>query len=244
MWSEQQIEYHKRAAKLLTKIKDLVFAYIRKNRSISEYDVQQFILRQFKKYNLISDSYAPIVAFAENTAFVHYYPKKRSKILEPESLILLDIWARLKIRNAPFADITWMAYYGSSIPAKIQKVFKTVIRAKEKSLNHIEKQLAKEIMPTGRELDKLVIKIIADSGYDKNFLHHTGHSLGIIKDHGTYPGISIKNKEKIHKNLGYTIEPGIYLPGDFGVRSEIDFYVSVNNKLIVTTNSQKNISII
>ncbi len=244
MWSKQQIIYHQKAAKLLIKIKDLTLKYIQKNKNISEHGVQQFILKQFDKYNLIMDNYKPIVAFGENTAFMHYFPKKKSKVLQPENLILLDIWARLKIRNAPFADITWMAYYGEYVPTKIQRVFKIVIRAKEKSLSYVGKQLLEGVMPTGREIDMVMEKVVTDSGFFQNILHRTGHSLGVTNDHGREPGISIKNKQRIHKNLGYTIEPGIYLPGDFGVRSEIDFYVSSDDKLIVTTDSQKEITII
>jgi Xaa-Pro aminopeptidase len=244
MWTQQQIQYHKKASKLLIKIKDSALEHISENKNISEYEVRNFILKQFDKYNLITEKDKPIVAFAENTAFMHYFPKQKSKKLAPETLILIDIWAKLKIKDAPFADITWMAYYGKKFPARMKKVFDTVIKAKNKCLKHIESRLADGIMPTGHDVENVANQVIINSGFGKNILHSTGHSLGTVNDHGTHPGITKKNEERIYKNLGYTIEPGIYLEGKFGVRSEIDFYISSGNKLILTTDSQQEITMI
>ena len=246
MWTKDQIKYHRQAASLLVKIKDFTLEQIRQNKNISEYEVQRFVLEQFSRHNLIIDKKHPhpIVAFAENTAFMHFFPKKKSKRLKPNMLILIDIWAKLKIKEAPFADITWMAYHGKKVPVKIQKTFQSVIRAKNKSLAYIERQLTGGVMPRGYKIDEIANKAIIKVGHGKNILHSTGHSLGIDDDHGSYPGLTWKNKEAIRKNLGYTIEPGIYLKGKFGIRSEIDFYVSNGNKLIVTTESQQEITLI
>ena len=130
MWIEEQITAHKTAAGLLVKIKDLTFDYIKKNTAISEYEVQQFILNKFREFNLVSDKDPPIVAFNENSAFPHYCPKQSSKILTEDSLILIDLWAKLKNGKNPFADITWVAYHGK-IPEKVQYVFKIVIEARQ-----------------------------------------------------------------------------------------------------------------
>ena len=62
MWSQQQINYHKIAAKRLIHIKDLTFVYIRNHKTTSEYEVQQYILKMFNKFNLRSDKYPPIVS--------------------------------------------------------------------------------------------------------------------------------------------------------------------------------------
>jgi Xaa-Pro aminopeptidase len=78
MWSKKQIQQHIQASKLLIKIKDEVFALIKKSDSISEYEVQQFIRKKYKEYGMKSDKWPPIVAFRENTANIHYFPKKRS----------------------------------------------------------------------------------------------------------------------------------------------------------------------
>jgi Xaa-Pro dipeptidase len=244
MWTKQQIEYHKKAAKLLIKIKDLTFKHIQSNRSVSEYEIQKFILGEFRKYNLESDKDPPIVAFNEDSATPEFYPKKQSKRLQNNSLILIDLWAKLKIKKAPFADITWIAFYGK-IPAEIQKTFDVVVAARDESLNYIKTQLKNNRIPVGKDVEDVAFEIIKKSGLGKNILHSLGHSIGIRQDHGPKPNwIYHKNKRRLSRNLAYTIEPGIYIKNKFGIRSEIDFYISDNNELVVTTIPQKEIVIL
>jgi Xaa-Pro aminopeptidase len=65
-----------------------------------------------------------IVAAGKHTSEVHYYPaQKNFKIIKKNGLIMLDIWARLKGNNSPFADITWMGYAGKNAPKDILKTF-------------------------------------------------------------------------------------------------------------------------
>jgi Xaa-Pro dipeptidase len=245
MWSKTQIEYHKQAAKLLIKIKNLAFEYIKKTKLCSEYDIQQFIFTQFDKFNLETDKYPPIISFGINSSIPEFYPKKKSRTITKNTIIMIDLWAKLKKENAPFADITWMAFYGNKVPLKIKKVFDVVIKARDESLRYIKVELKNNKIPTGKDIEKVAIDIIKKAGFEKNKLHELGHSIGIKQDHGPKPNwIYKQNKSKLIKNLGYTIEPGIYIPKQFGIRSEIDFYISTNNKLIVTTNLQKEIQIL
>lgn len=242
MWSKQEIEDHKNAACLLIKIKDLTFNHIKKNPLISEYDIQQFILKKFNEFKLQTDKDPPIVAFNENSAIPEFYPKKKSKIIRENTFILIDLWGKLKKEKAPFADITWTAYYGKKIPTKILEVFKIVIGARNIALDYIKNQLKEKKIPTGKKIDDLVCNIIANAGYKQYILHETGHSLGFIQDHGPKPNwLYQNNKKKLHRNLGYTIEPGIYLKNKFGVRSEINFYISDKNEVIATTDLQNKI---
>lgn len=241
MWSQQKIKNHFAACELLDKIKDSAFDFIRKHKNTTEYEVQQFILEEFKKNNLlvIRPHTDVIVAFNESAASPHYYPKKESKKLKENTLILIDIWARLKQKNSPFSDITWMAYYGKEIPEEIREVWNIIKDARDFSIKFIEEQLKQRRFPTGKEIDDIARKIISDAGYKDNILHTTGHSIGLHSPHGTQKGLSQKNPNPIVKNLGYTIEPGIYLKNKLGVRSEIDFYINDNMDLIITTPIQK-----
>ena len=242
MWTKQQVEHHKEAARLLIKIKDLTFEHIQKNKSISEYEVQQFIVEKFHTYNLKTDKYPPIVAFNKNSATPEFYPKKVSDRLYNNTFILVDLWARLNVENAPFADITWVAFYGKNVPPEIQKVFDIVTGVRDDVLLYIKNQLKDDRIPTGRDAALVAFEKIKNTGHEKNILHELGHSIGINQDHGPKPDwLYQKNRSKLHKNLAYTIEPGIYIADKFGVRSEIDFYISEENKVIVTTDVQKEI---
>ena len=241
MWSQLKIKNHLIACELLDPIKDSAFDFIRKNKNTTEYVVQQFILEEFKKNNLsvIRPHTDMIVGFNENSASPHYFPKKDSKKLIPNTLILIDIWARLKQKNSPFSDITWMAYYGKDIPEEVKEVWNIVKDARDFSIKFIEEQLKQGRFPTGKEIDDIARKVIMDAGYKESILHTTGHSIGLHSPHGTQKGLSQKNASPIVKNLGYTIEPGIYLKNKFGIRSEIDFYINNDNQVVITTPIQK-----
>ena len=245
MWTKQQIKHHMDAAKLLIKIKDLTFKYIKKNKTISEYEIQQFIVDQFHKYNLETDKDPPIVAFNNHSAIPEHYPKQISEKLINNTFILIDLWAKLKIKDAPFADITWVAFYGKNIPVEIQKTFNVVITARDKAITYLRTELKNNRIPTGRDIETIAFKIIKGAGFEKNILHELGHSIGIKQDHGPKPNwIYHKNKCRLLKNVAYTIEPGIYIKNQFGIRSEIDFYISNKNKLILTTTLQKEIIVL
>ena len=241
-WSQKKIENHKKTASCLNSIKDDTFKFIGKNKNVTEYEVQQFVLRQIKKQGMRTGNQhkRPIVAFRENTAFVHYYPKRGSKKLSPESLILVDVWAQLNKKGSPFADITWMGYYGKKIPREILKIFNIIIKARDETIKYIKGSLKNKKIPDTCLVDKKARDIIKKNGFGKNFLHTTGHSLGFVSPHGG-KRIGPKGKGKLVKNLAYTIEPGIYLKDNFGVRSEIDFYLTDDMKIEVTTKIQKKI---
>lgn len=244
MWNQEMIADHAAAAKLLCQIKDGAFDLMRRQQGISEYEVQQYIVDQFVQHRLTTDQDSAIVAFADNTSLVHYYPNKECKALEPESLIMIDLWAKLDKGEAPFADIAWMAYHGSSLPPEMAAVYGLVIKARDAGLKLIRRNLKKGHVPTGKMVDDEVRKVLTTAGYGEMFPHTTGHSLGLDSPHGKEFGLNWKSERPLIKNLAYTIEPGVYLENKFGIRSEIDFYISEKLELVITTEVQKELVII
>ncbi len=237
-WNKLQIEQHGKAAKNLCDIKDRVFDLMGKQPEISEFEVAQFILDQFKQRDMKTDPDMSIVAFRENTSFVHYFPTAESaKTLKPNSLIMLDVWARMNEKGAPFADITWMAWSGEEIPEEIQKAFDAVILSRDRGVEYIKTTKIKNLKT--RDISRSMTGITLKSGVQDFIPHGFGHSLGTTTCHGN--GVRLKDGSRgfLPKNIAYTIEPGIYVEGKFGVRSEIDFYVNENGKLNITTEIQK-----
>ncbi len=243
--TEKEIEKHKIAAEKLDLIKDEAFNFIKRNLGkISEYDVQKFILSEFKKEGLIllDEKYSvPIIGVKENTSIVHYFPKKKSKIIRKNNLILIDIWGRLDEERAPFADITWVAYSGKNIPKEIRKIFSRVIEARNFTINFIKNSLRNKKFPKTRAIEIAARNYFKKFNLDKYFLHRTGHSLGLHVCHGKYFRFDKKSKTRIKPNIPFTIEPGLYFKDKFGARSEIDCYVTEDYKLIVTTKIQNKI---
>lgn len=237
-WDKKLIANHLKAAKKLDLIMSSVFKYIKNNPKTDEYQVQQLILKEFKKHGVKMDNFTPIVAFRENTSHVHYHPSQYCKKLKPNSLILIDIWGRLNQPQSPYADITWMAYYGKKVPKELSQAFELVIRARDESINFVKQALKKQKLPTGHDIDAVGRNIIDHPGKTRRFLHGTGHELGFASPHGLGRSISPRNKYSIKRSMGYTIEPGLYVKNKFGMRSEMNFYI-LGNKFIPTTKIQK-----
>lgn len=239
-WTKKQISQHKQAAEALNKIIGEVVKFIRRNSGTTDVAVRQFIKQQYKKYHLKSDKQNSIVAFGSDTSYVHYYADK-PRCLKPGDLILVDIWGRLAETGAPFADITWMLYYGRKLPKDYANAFRVVAEAGDKAIKYLQSNLKKKIIPLGKEIDAVARKYLEKCGHGDKFLHGTGHSLGLTSPHGNRTRINRRGRQSLPFNVGYTIEPGVYFKNSFGIRSEIDFYIKGNYKLIITTIRQNKI---
>ncbi|MEK7181024.1 MAG: M24 family metallopeptidase [Patescibacteria group bacterium] len=254
-WTNQELQSHLRAAKILDQIKNQSFEFIRKNPATTEYAVQKFIRHLFKENNLRLAEHSPIVAFGKNTSFIHYFLSKKTsqKLLarrsfskggKPNSPILIDLWSRFNKHETPFADITWMGFYGRKIPNEFQKIYDLVIKSRDACLEYLKTELKKGKIPTGAKLDDVARNVIKKAGYERNFTHSTGHSLGFVSPHGKGEGLSFRNSTPLEINLGYTIEPGIYLKNKFGARSEINFYINSKFEVVVTSKIQNKLVLI
>jgi len=242
------VRRHRLAVKKLENIRERALGLIKRRLGrITEFDVAQFVFAEFKKRGLVADiAYDyQIIAVDENSADPHYEPKKESaKIIQKGSLIKFDTWARLQKPNSYFGDVTWMFFVGRQIPSAIKKAFSDVAAARDLTLKFIKHELKKKKIPSGREVDAIVRNYFAQKGVLEFFTHNTGHSLGFDACHGQAFGLSPRSKENIIPEIPFTIEPGLYSPGKFGVRSEIDCYITKKYKLIVTSRVQRKITLI
>lgn len=247
-WGNDGYNLHKEACIDVENIKNLAFSYISDNLSnditITEYDVQQFIMSEFSKRNMETED-LPIVAVGQNSGIPHYEPsKEHCKVIEKNNLILIDLWAKYKVDNSIYSDITWMGYTGKDIPEKYIKIFKIVQEARDSVVNYLKITWKDNKEIKGYELDDIARNIIKKSGYDNYFTHRTGHSIGPgYSLHAL--GVNLDNYEThddriLVSDIGFSVEPGIYLE-EFGIRLEIDVYIHPINGPIVTTNIQNSI---
>lgn len=250
MWSTEQIENHRIAGEKLGLLKDefnsFVLESIKLKKNVTEKDCLEFIKKAYKKHGLVNDNKKEfaIVAFGENTKEVHYFPSSTSnRKLKTGDLVLLDMWARLEKKEAPYSDVTFMFYAGKIIPKEVEEVWTVLIDARDTAVRYIKKEIKKGIIPRGLDIDRVAHDVIGKAGFGKGIKHTVGHSLGFDSPHGKLPGINWREYSPILKNVGYTIEPGIYLK-NFGMRTEIDFYINTQNKVVATTPTQEEIEII
>jgi Xaa-Pro dipeptidase len=239
-WNQKHLAFHKKAAIEINSVLKSIPGLMHPN--ISEKDIQIHIIDKFKERKLNLDKKdVPIVAFNKNTAVYDCVCSARNK-LKKNSLILVDLWVGVK--KGPFADVTWMFYYGKNIPKDILKIFSIVVKCRNQCFKLIKEKLKKKIIPSGCEITKFCQDFMQKHGYFKESNHPFGHSLGFYSAHGNNSNISINNKKPLKKNLAYSFEPGIYLRNKFGIRLELNFYIDPKYKLVITTPLQRQITLV
>lgn len=229
-WTEEQLNLHLEAGKLVDRVRREAFEFIggrlRANEHVSEYDVKQFVLDRFRNFGLFAD-HGPIVGVNANASDPHYEPsRERSAPIRPGDLVLLDLFAKLTQPNAVYYDITWTGFCGQTIPDKIQNVFETVRDARKSASTFVIRKASAREAFAGYEVDDVARNYIRERGFGEYFFHRTGHSIG-TDVHGT--GANMDNLEshddrRVIAGTCFSIEPGIYLP-EFGIRSEVNMYV-------------------
>jgi Xaa-Pro aminopeptidase len=237
-WDESALATHRDASAALYRVKDRAFDAVaqrcRDGIPTTEFDIQQLMARWFTDEGLVSDS-APVVAAQENAGNPHYLPAAaRSRRIGADELVLLDLWAK-KADNpgAVYADITWVGFTGSNVPAQMDRAFEAVAGARDAAA-----ALAQDSARTGKDLrgwqvDREARAVLERAGSGEQILHRTGHSLG--RDvHGN--GVHMDDYEshddrRLIPGTGFTIEPGVYF-STFGVRSEINVFYGTHEALV------------
>ncbi|HUU44559.1 MAG TPA: M24 family metallopeptidase [Acidobacteriota bacterium] len=238
-WTPDQIRLHREAAAGLIAIKDAAFdlitARVRDGATLCERDVVTFVHDCFAERGMETDS-GPIVAVGPNAGNPHYEPAPTgSAPIGPDNLVLIDMWAKLRHREAVYADISWVGYTGTEVPKTIAAIFDIVARARDRAVSFLNEKLSAGATVMGCEVDRAVRGLITDCGYGACFVHRTGHSIG-TDVHGVGPNIDdleTQDRRLLRNGMAFSIEPGIYLP-EFGVRSEIDCLIE-NDAVVVTT---------
>ncbi|MBI4001816.1 MAG: aminopeptidase P family protein [Nitrospira defluvii] len=238
VWDESQLTSHRVAAEGLRSIVDEAFACVgtslAERRGLTEYGLQQYILSRMQARNLVTSS-PPIAAVNAHSADPHYGPSPEgSAPIRQGDLVLIDLWAKQPSPGAVYADITWTGFVGQSVPARHQDLFQIVRRARDAAVTFVQSQVRAGAFPHGWEVDDVCRQVIQDAGYGGYFLHRTGHSIG-EEVHGN--GANIDNLEtqdarRLLPGTCFSIEPGIYLPEEIGIRSELDVYLSSHDAVV------------
>jgi Xaa-Pro aminopeptidase len=228
----EQMESHRRAAKRLRTVVDETFAEIAlrmvNNIPASEPWIQDYVMSRIDAHGLVA-SEPPIVAVNAHSADPHYgVSRARNTAIKAGDFVLLDLWAKEPGADSIYADFTWVAFAGDAVPAHHARIFSIVANARDAAVELVQARIAAAEPISGREADRAAREVIEAAGYSDQFIHRTGHSIG-REVHGT--GANLDSLETLDDrslidNSCFSIEPGIYLPGEFGVRSEIDMTIT------------------
>jgi Xaa-Pro dipeptidase len=239
---------HVEAGVHVQRIKDeafaLVAAEVRAGHALTQYDVQQFIVRRYGEEGLTCKGEYPIVGTNEQPADPHFEPTpSNARPIERGDTLLIDLWAKLDKPASIFYDITWCGFVGTNPPRKYVEIFNVVRDARNAALEFVRGRFAAGTPVFGWEVDDVCRGVVEKAGYGQYFIHRTGHSIG--EDvHGN--GVNIDNLEtrderQLVPGICFSIEPGIYLAGEMAVRSEIDVFITPDGKVDVAGVMQRDL---
>jgi Xaa-Pro aminopeptidase len=244
VWTPEQLAGHRRAAQALTEIVHAALSHARdrlKNGSPpNEYELQQWILGAMDRAGLSTEA-PPIVAVDGHAADPHFEPSPETAVtLSPGQWLLIDLWAKERQPDSVYADITWCAVVGPSPTERQMALWRLVAQARDRGIEFVRSRYPHTPI-RGFEVDDVVRRVIEEGGYGPSFFHRTGHSIG-IQDHG--PGANLDNLEthdtrRLLPMTGFSIEPGIYLPGEIGIRSEVNMALTETEAEVTTGPPQE-----
>jgi len=240
-WSESEADDHRAAAEILAAVarEALARAVRRTDQGLTESQLQAEVVDAVKARGLVFDT-LPIVGFGPNSAKPHYEPHPGShRTLQMGEVILLDLWAGRTLQTV-FADQTWMAFAGARVPERITRVWTTVRNARDAAISTVQDSAAGQRPVAGYMVDQAARAVIEAAGFGDTFVHRTGHSID--RDlHGSGPHMDdyeTHDERVLVPGVGFSIEPGIYLAGEFGIRSEVNMFWGDRGPEVTPMNRQ------
>lgn len=196
---------------------------------VTEIGVAQQMEAIYRSLGAAGHSFDPLVGFGKNAAIGHHTPG--NTILQEGDCVLIDVGCR---KDGYCSDMTRTCFYRSASDHQ-KAVYELVKKANE---------TAESIIKPGMrfcDIDKAARDVIEQAGYGPNFTHRLGHSIGIeVHEPGD---VSQAHTETVQPGMTFSIEPGVYLEGDVGVRIE-DLVVVTENGCEVLNHFSKELKII
>jgi Xaa-Pro dipeptidase len=248
VWSPEQRASHERAAEVIAQIARDAFvlagARAAAGNPMSEFELRTWIEHKFSAAGLELD-HGPIVAIGPNAANPHYEPLQTgSAKIQRGDILLIDLFAREK--NGVYADQTWMASLGKP-SARDVKVWEAVRDARDAAIDLLRRKSEKKLALKGAEVDDAARAVITARGFGEFFIHRTGHSIDPVDLHGSGPNIDnmeSRDERTLLPGVGFSIEPGIYLAGELGIRSEVNALMTSDGVLITPKEYQRDLIIV
>lgn len=244
-WTQAGLAAHRRASNVLREVAGEAFAHaaamVDRGDRMTEEALRDRVIDQLAARGCGVGA-GSIVGTGANSADPHYEPGRDSAVLRRDDVLLIDLWAK-EAEDAIYADQTWMGYLGARVPDRVAQVWSVVCEARDAAVDFVRTKAQAGEPVAGFEVDDVTRGVISGHGYGAAFIHRTGHSLD-QDTHGMGPNIdNLETKEVrlLTEGVGFTIEPGIYLRGQFGVRSEINVYMDAGGPEVTTPTPQAEI---
>lgn len=203
---EEEKELMREASRINDKAVEKLKEYV--NKGLTEKEMAQKLAEIYEELGVTEGfSFDPIIAYGANAADPHHETDSNTRAKEGDSVIL-DIGC---VKNSYCSDMTRTVFLGEP-SAKAKEVYEIVLEANRRGIAKVKPGVK------FCEIDAAAREYIESKGYGKYFTHRLGHSIGIeCHDLGD---VSAVNQEPVQEGMIFSIEPGIYIPGEVGVRIE------------------------
>jgi Xaa-Pro aminopeptidase len=236
-----QLASHRRAGEALLAVVNETFGEIarrvRAGVPTSELGVQRFVIDRISAGHGMVTREPPIVALNAHAALPHYSPNPADDAaVAPGDLVLLDLWAREPGADAIYADFTWMGFVGEAVPEEYARAFGLIAEARDAAVEFVTRRVAAGAPVTGEEADRAARAVIEAAGYGGAFVHRTGHSIGreVHANGANLDSLETRDSRRLLERSCFSVEPGLYFPGRFGVRTEIDMTIEDGRAQVTT----------
>lgn len=246
LWSAAEARDHVEASEVLARVAKQVLAetVTEGGKSVTESGVQRRVIELIEQNGVrVDPGHLPIIGFGPNAANPHYAPEAgHDRTLAHDEVVLIDLFGG-KTLETVFADQTWMGFSGRNPPDEVVRVWNTVRDARDAALACVWRAAREKRPIRGFEIDRAARDVIEGAGYGEFFVHRTGHSID--RDlHGSGPhcdDYETRDDRLLVPGVGFSVEPGIYLPGRFGVRSEVNVYWSPDGPVVTPLELQQSL---
>jgi len=248
-WSNGHVDSHRRAAAAIAQVaKDAITVAGKRARGgapMAEHELAKWILDRFAEQKLAAD-HGPIVAAGANAANPHYEPSAATtRLIQKGDILLVDLFAHEAVGPGVWADQTWMASLGAPSQRALT-VWAAIRDARDAAIALVQDRVAKGKDVSGAEVDDASRAVIDQRGFGKYFTHRTGHSIDPRDLHGSGPHIDnleTREERKLIPGVAFSIEPGIYIAGEIGMRTEVNMYLHGGRAVVTPDNYQQDLII-
>jgi len=237
--TESQIASHFEAQKRLDEILAAGFdriGQLARTGGTDEFTMVNWLKEAIERAGMVTE-HGPNVSCGPNSADSHYEPTAaNSRPIRSGDFVLIDIWA--KLANNPQAvwyDITWTAVVDRPPTDREHLIFNLVRDARDAAIATVQQAFASHTPIAGWQADDAARNVIRAAGLADFFTHRTGHNIATeIHGNGAHlDNLETHDERLILPNTCFSVEPGLYFPGEFGIRNEIDM-IAYPGKAVVT----------
>lgn len=243
-WTAEGLASHRRAGRVLADVAREAFDHlaeaVSRGEAMTEGALKRWLVAQLEARGAGVGADA-IVANGVNAANPHYETGDVGATFQRGDVVLIDLWSKER-EDAIYADQTWMGYLGAKVPDRVQELWEAIRDGRDAAVSFLKERWGSSPIQ-GYEVDDVTRRVIDERGYGQYFIHRTGHSID-EDTHGMGPNIDNLETHEVRAlipGVGFSIEPGIYVPNDVGLRTEINVYVSEDGPEVSSPDMQAEI---